>query len=162
MKTRVGAVCVIEESFVNAERMNRLVARTVAVLRKAGSSIPDATAPRDDFRIRSEYFGGVCGCYTGEGQQAARILQDELDIPLEVAYTAKALAASLRDGDDGRIADNTVLFWDTYNLKTPDIAWESVDYRQLPKAFHRYFDDDVQPLDRDRAPTPEVDGTRRL
>lgn len=41
-----------------------------------------------------------------------------------------------------------ILFWNTYNAVDFSDAINGVDYKELPEAFHRYFEEDVQPLDK--------------
>ena len=40
-----------------------------------------------------------------------------------------------------------VLFWNTYNSRDLTPLINGVDYHQLPRGFHRYFENEVQPLD---------------
>jgi len=46
------------------------------------------------------------------------------------------------------LKNKKILFWNTLNAR--DISKEilSMDYHQLPKAFHRYFEEEVQKLDK--------------
>ena len=69
-------------------------------------------------------------------------------LKLEGTYTGKALAALLHDAARGDLAGKSSLFWDTYNSRDFTDVIEGADYRKLPPAFHRYFEEDVQPLDR--------------
>jgi hypothetical protein len=66
------------------------------------------------------------------------------------AYSAKAFSALLDDAEKGLLAGKTVLFWNTYNSRDLSAAIADVDYHQLPGAFHCYFEEDVQSLDRER------------
>lgn len=70
-----------------------------------------------------------------------------LGIQLEGTYTGKALAALLADLEAGRLAGRHVLFWNTYNGQPLPAEAAALDYRQLPSAFHRYFETPFQPLD---------------
>ncbi|MBW1897036.1 MAG: hypothetical protein JRI47_08245 [Deltaproteobacteria bacterium] len=76
-------------------------------------------------------------------------MEKEEGIKLEGTYTGKALAALIRDVDKADLKDKVVLFWDTYNTRDFSDAIVSVDYQRLPRCFHHYFEEAVQPLDRD-------------
>jgi 1-aminocyclopropane-1-carboxylate deaminase/D-cysteine desulfhydrase-like pyridoxal-dependent ACC family enzyme len=39
-----------------------------------------------------------------------------------------------------------ILFWNTYNPRDLSHATKGIDYHQLPRCFHQYFEEDVQPL----------------
>ena len=47
------------------------------------------------------------------------------------------------------LKEKTALFWNTYNSRDLSSEIANVDYRNLPKACHRYFEEEVQPLDRE-------------
>ena len=70
-------------------------------------------------------------------------------IKLDGTYTGKALAALRHDAESGSLAGNTILFWNTLNSRDFSEAIAGMDYHELPRPFHRYFEEDVQPLDRD-------------
>jgi hypothetical protein len=65
-------------------------------------------------------------------------------IPLEPTYTGKALGGGLdwlkRRGEQSKV----VLFWDTYNSVDLSGLCAGVDYRSLPRGFHRYFTEPTQ------------------
>ena len=68
-------------------------------------------------------------------------------ITLDGTYTGKALAALISDTERHDVRDNVLLFWNTYNSRDISDAIANVDYHQLPRCFHRYFEENVQPLD---------------
>ncbi len=55
-----------------------------------------------------------------------------------------ALLEGLHPDTDGA---GTTLFWGTYNTQDFSALIRDVDYHELPEGFHRYFEEDVQPLD---------------
>jgi hypothetical protein len=68
---------------------------------------------------------------------------------LDGTYTGKTFAAVIADAGEQKIKkDDVVLFWNTLNAKNFSDEIEDIDYHELPKAFHRYFEQEVQPLDR--------------
>lgn len=68
-------------------------------------------------------------------------------IKLDGTYTGKAFCAMLNDLKKPSMKHKTVLFWNTYCAGSFDHITRQVDYRDLPQAFHTYFEEDVQALD---------------
>jgi hypothetical protein len=70
-----------------------------------------------------------------------RIAADELGLALETTYTGKAMAAMLQDLDKPEFANQSMLFWNTYNSRplTADLD-RPADVSRLPPEFLRYFD----------------------
>jgi hypothetical protein len=64
-------------------------------------------------------------------------------------YSAKAFAAVIDDARKGVVKDKTILFWNTYNSRDMSSTASGIDYHLLPQGFHRYFKEDVQPLDKE-------------
>jgi len=60
----------------------------------------------------------------------------------------KAFASLIDDAEKQDLKKKVVLFWNTYNSKDFSDIITTVDYHQLPRYFHRYFENEVQPLDR--------------
>jgi len=77
----------------------------------------------------------------------ARMEKNE-GIKLEGTYTGKAFAGLIDDVERQGLGDKVILFWNTYNSKDFSDVIATVDYRQLPQCFHRYFEEEVQPLDK--------------
>jgi D-cysteine desulfhydrase len=98
--------------------------------------------------LREEFYGKEYALYTEEGMRAVKLAKETEGIALEGTYTGKTFAALLADAASGALRDKTVLFWNTYNSRdfTDDV--KDMDYHILPKSLHRYFEEDVQPLER--------------
>jgi len=60
----------------------------------------------------------------------------------------KTFASLIDDAEKQDLKKKVVLFWNTYNSKDFSDTLTTVDYHQLPRYFHRYFENEVQPLDR--------------
>ncbi len=82
--------------------------------------------------------------------EAVSLMDESEGIKLEGTYTGKTLAALVNDARSGRVQDKTLLFWNTVNSRDFSSVIESIDYHSLPREFHCYFAEDVQPLDLDR------------
>jgi hypothetical protein len=80
--------------------------------------------------------------------RAASLMKEKTGIILNGSYSAKAFSALLDDASRGVLKEKTVLFWNTYNSRDLSPFTANVDYHQLPAAFHRYFEEEVQPLDK--------------
>ena len=149
MKTRVMAVRVTDALYTSIPKARKLFRATIKVLRQADPGFPDCDFPVDTFRFRHEFFGGEYGRFTEEGQQAVHLLRETENIKIEGTYTGKTLAALLADTAAGTLQNKNVLFWNTYNARDFSADIEGIDYHALPPAFHRYFEQAVQPLDRE-------------
>ncbi len=149
LRTRVMAVRVTDAIFTSIPKARRLFDKTRRLLRRAAPDFPPCPFPSATFQFRHEFFGRAYALYTEEGMRAVRLLGDTEGVSIEGTYTGKTLAALIADTTAGILRGQTVLFWNTYNARdfTSDIA--GMDYHALPPAFHRYFEEDVQPLDRE-------------
>ncbi|MBT8136762.1 MAG: pyridoxal-phosphate dependent enzyme [Gammaproteobacteria bacterium] len=143
--TEVVPVRVVRDDIGNLAGMQRLFAATNTLLHEADPAFP--LLDFDVAEIRHEQFGRKYAVFTEDGMAAKQLLAQRCGIALEGTYTAKAVAALLADRDAGRLAGKNVLYWHTYNAVDlrPRIA--GLDYRELPRDFHQYFERPVQPLD---------------
>ena len=102
----------------------------------------------DEVDIRHDFFGDQYARFTEQGIAALSLVAKSEGIGLDGTYTGKAMAA-LIDQVRGQSRRNEVtLFWNTYNARDFRDAIAEVDYHQLPRRLHRYFEEDVQPLDK--------------
>lgn len=148
LKSKVIPVRVTSERFVNYQRMLNLIKKTNALLHSADNSFPEFSFNSSEINIRQEYFGSGYAVFTEEGTNAVSLMKDYEGIKLEGTYTGKALAAIISDAENGELKDKAVLFWNTVNSRDFSKLIEPIDYHNLPKLFHRYFREEVQPLDR--------------
>ena len=66
---------------------------------------------------------------------------DELGLTLESTYTGKAMAALIRDHEQGLTRSASVMFWNTYNSRPLEIDnTVAPDFSVIPREFARYFD----------------------
>ena len=70
------------------------------------------------------------------------------NIKLEGTYTGKTFAALIDDAKKSSLRDKVVLFWNTYNSRDFSETIAAIDYHQLPRCFHRYFEEEVQQMER--------------
>lgn len=73
------------------------------------------------------------------GARAMQQVKELSHLKLDEMFTANAFAALTADAEKGVLRDKTVLWWNSYNSIDLSDEIATADYRQLPKAFHRYF-----------------------
>jgi D-cysteine desulfhydrase len=154
LSSRVVAVRVIEPALANARGMLRLLRGATSLLRRSDPGFPPLAWSLQDLQIRDDYLGAGYARFSPAGVRAARLLTELAGLPANGAYTAKAFAALAGDAAAGQLAGKAVLFWNTFNSRDLAGVAAAVDYRQLPRAFHRYFTGALQPLERETAGTP--------
>jgi D-cysteine desulfhydrase len=146
---RVVSVAVCSDRFVNAGAMVKLINRTNSLLHSLDTSFPELGFSEKDVDIRHDHFGKQYAIFTDEGMEAVSLMRECEGIKLEGTYTGKALAALKHDAESGSLQDKAVLFWNTLNSRDFSEAISDLDYHDLPRRFHRYFEEEVQPLDCD-------------
>jgi len=147
LKTRVVAVRVTSEKFVHYRGMLKLINGTNTLLHSLDESFPLFCYSVKDVDIRQDYFGVQYAAFTEKGVEAISLMNECEKIKLEGTYTGKAMAALIDDARSGKIKDKVILFWNTVNSRNfPEII-SHLDYHDLPQPFHRYFGEEVQPLD---------------
>jgi D-cysteine desulfhydrase len=148
LKCRIIAVRVIEKRLANEKKMVQLFRDTATFLRKLDLEFPELLPGEDDWTVRDDCLGGGYARFTAKAMKAASLMRERAGMILNGTYSAKAFSALLEDAEKQVLKGKTVLFWNTYNSRDLSKFAAEVDYHQLPKAFHRYFEDDVQALDR--------------
>jgi hypothetical protein len=141
-------VRVTSRNFVNEKAMIKLIDRTNSLLCSLDSSFPRLEFSEQDIDIRHRFFGEQYALFTREGMETVERMKASEGIKLEGTYTGKALSAVIEDAKNGDLRDKVVLFWNTLNSRDFSDVIATVDYHQLPRGFHRYFEEEVQPLDR--------------
>lgn len=149
LNSRVVSVGVCSEKFVNVREMIKLINKTNSLLHSLDASFPRFEFPETDIDIRHDYFGQRYALFTDEGMEAVSLMRECEGIKLDGTYTGKTLAALIDDAKNGSLRGKAVLFWNTLNSKDFSDAISNLDYHDLPRCFHHYFEEEVQPLDRD-------------
>jgi D-cysteine desulfhydrase len=112
--TRVVATRVTPATVANEAIVARLASETIALLKKCDPRFP--TLARSDLALELRegfYEPGYAEVIPAASSAVA--LARELGLKLETTYTGRAFAALLADAAAGKIADEDVLFWDTYS-----------------------------------------------
>ena len=148
LRAKIVAVRVTPAQFSSVRKARRLFAATNAILCGADPSFPNVQFPAADFLFCHDFYGREYGRYTPEAMEAVELFGQTTGVRLEGTYTGKTLAALLADVRAGRLEGKKALFWNTYNSSGLNDESGDIDYHSLPKSFHRYFEEEVQPLDK--------------
>jgi len=149
LDSRVVSVRVTSEKFVNTRGMIKLINRTNSLIHSLDVSFPIFEFSATDVDIRHDYFRKRYALFTKEAMEAVSLMKECEGIKLDGTYTGKTLAALIDDVKNGSLQGKSVLFWNTLNSRCLPESISSLDYRDLPRSFHRYFQKEVQPLDCD-------------
>jgi D-cysteine desulfhydrase len=144
LNTRVCSVAVTDTRFSSLHRAQKLLREANDLLRAADASIAKVQLDDCEFELRHDFFGEEYGRYTEAGMAAVRRAGKATGLKLEGCYTGKCAAALLHDLGSGRLEGQRVLLWNTYDAQSAAQTDEGLDYHQLPRKFHQYFDSDVQ------------------
>jgi D-cysteine desulfhydrase len=151
LRSRMNAVRVVAECIANRDAARDLFHRTNRLLHDSDPSFPLLDFPEEQCIIRDDFFGEKYALFTREGMEAVRRMQEAEGISLDGTYTGKTFAALMHDAGQGNLRNRTVLFWDTLNSRDFSEHIRNVDYHELPEELHGYFEEDVQPLDREES-----------
>jgi len=128
-----------------AQNIDKLFKDMNKYLHELDNTFPIYSYSEKNLRIDLNFAGPDYGVFTPEGLQAAQLLEKNEAIKLEGTYTAKGFAGMLHDIKN--IPNATVLFWNTYCGLDFSEQLNGLDYRNLPRVFHDYFDNNnLQPL----------------
>ncbi len=148
LKSRVVSVRVVDEKFANVIEMIKLFHKTNSLLYSLDPSFPKLEFSERDMDIRHEFFGQQYALFTKEGMEAVSYMEKCEGIKLDGTYTGKAFACLIDDAKKQQLRNKVILFWNTYNSRDFSDILSAVDYHQLPRCFHYYFENEVQPLDK--------------
>jgi 1-aminocyclopropane-1-carboxylate deaminase/D-cysteine desulfhydrase-like pyridoxal-dependent ACC family enzyme len=147
--SRVVSVAVGSEKTTNTRGMIELINKTNSLLCSLDGSFPKFEFSETDVDIRHDHAGQRYALFTEEGMEAVCMVKECEGVKLDGTYTGKALAALRHDAKNGSLRGKAILFWNTLNSRDFSDDISGLDYHDLPRPFHRYFEEEVQPLDRD-------------
>ena len=147
LRPRLVFVRVVRADIASPRRFRALYHGAARLLHRKDPRFPLAPLHRSRIEVRHEFIGPGYARFTEEGMAALAFARETFGIGLEGTYTAKAFAALLADLHAGRLAGRNALFWNTYNGQPLPAEALALDYRELPRPFHRYFETPFQPLD---------------
>jgi D-cysteine desulfhydrase len=148
LRTRVVSIRVVDKKYGNKKKFIKLFKKTLALIQSFDPSFPRAEITDDEVDIRHDFFGEQYARFTEQGMAAVDLVAKSEGIMLEGTYTGKAMAALITLFKDHGKREKVTLFWNTYNARNFLDTIKEINYHQLPRSFHRYFEEDVQPLDK--------------
>ena len=144
LKTRVIGVRVAMAWIVTKWLMARMIRDINNFMRKYDSSVPVVDVKRDDLILLEDYLGEGYASFTDCGSDCVNDMFNLENIKLEPTYTGKALGGGLDWLKKQGETEANILFWNTYNSIDLADKTATVDYKSLPKKFHKYFTEPVQ------------------
>jgi D-cysteine desulfhydrase len=140
LRARVAAVLVTDIFPPSTERLARLAARSLTLLRQCAADVPAVTVAAKDFTVIRGCVGPGYGAPTDAGRQARDLMEALEGIHLDTTYTAKCLAGMIDSVRSPEYRGGAVLFWNTYSSIDPATHLGTLpDYRRLPHPFHQFF-----------------------
>jgi D-cysteine desulfhydrase len=144
IKSRVIPVRVVDKKWIDENSVLTLYTKTITLLCTLAPSFPRQDLSVSDIRIDDDFLGKGYAQFTDEGNEAVSLMEEVEGITLDGTYTGKTFAALIADAREKKIKDEIILFWNTLNTGDVSGLIEGVDYRRLPKPFHRYFNPAAQ------------------
>ncbi len=141
LDSEVQAVRVSPREIMNRQRLDRLMAKTAAMLNRLEPDIPADLHRRTRIEVRQSFYGDGYAISNPATDAAIAVARDALGLELEPTYTGKAMAALLHDAEQARLRGASLMFWNTYNSNPlPDVPASAIDLSLLPEEFRPYFD----------------------
>lgn len=147
LPTKVIGVRVAEKWMCNAKKFASKVNGISSYLSGMDTTIPQVTVSAEEIILLDECFGEKYAEFTEEGIKAVQLMESLEGIVLEGTYTGKTLAGAIDYVKKNRLEEKTMLFWNTYDSVDLSHLAESVDYKDLPRSLHKYFELSCQKLD---------------
>jgi D-cysteine desulfhydrase len=138
LPTRVIGVSVTDRLFINRARIAHLANQTLALIGRYHPGTAGSPVVAEELTILDGYLGSGYGAVTDQAAHAVA-LAAQYGITLETTYSAKAFAALCQYAKEAPANSGPIVFWDTFNSHDLSAEAASVDYRDLPRAFHRFF-----------------------
>jgi len=134
LKTEVRGVRASSTKYVSAAVARAMAEATVALLRDADPTFPNALPELTELRIVHSQVGKGYAMPTPQGEKARALAQRLAGLELDLTYTAKTFAALVADAPSLR--GRVVLYWHTYDGRPLDVS--QVRPEDLPKDLRSY------------------------
>ena len=116
LSIQVVGVRVVPAEIAGLARARQTMKEASALLQESDPGFPLLIPEKVELHVREEFFGDGYAQPTAEAREAVALATFH-GLRLETTYTGKALAAVVADARNSRLADKTVLFWNTYNSR---------------------------------------------
>jgi len=149
IKSKVIGVRTIYQDYERetAEDIAKIHNLTSNYLNLLDPDFPKYEITPDEVLVNNNFFGGKYALITPEVHEAIKILYESESVKLEGTYTGKAFAALLDDLKNKKLENKTILYWKTNTSGSFEEITNQINYKDLPVAFHHYFEEEVQLLD---------------
>lgn len=150
VKTQIVGIGVTDPSWSSKKATLNLAAKTLEIMRKKDSSIPDVLNELEKrLIVDHSYFGGEYGVPTKEAFEAIEIAKKDY-LKLEYVYTGKTLSGLLDYIRKEKISkDEVVVFWNSKSSADLAPYVKKTKYKDLPKGFHKFFDGTIKVMKED-------------
>ena len=135
----VVGVQVAPSAFANPKAVLRLARKALKLMQRLDRSIPKVELTLADFPVERGHYGPGYGHPTPACRNAIQLMGESEEIFLDPTYTGKTFGALLARANSEH-EPGPMLFWNTLSSADLDTVAQSVDFRSLPLAFHRFFD----------------------
>jgi D-cysteine desulfhydrase len=129
-------------------KMVNLLHKVNRFLRARDNTFPLVEVQPNEIEIRCDAPGQQANTLLSQGLPLMEQVHELEDLTLDATWTAGTWVAMQRDIESENLHDKALLFWHTYNSRPPYVNTDNIDYHQLPAAFHRYFEEQPQLVNR--------------
>lgn len=144
LKSLVVPVRVVDRYVCNEYVLAFHVNNARRFLRSRGADLPARpTLPRE-IPLVNNFAGERYAKFTAECMEAVGMARRLDGIKLDGTYTGKTMAGALDFIEKHGLQKRRLLFWNTYSSVDLYPRVEDSDYRDLPRALHRYFEQPLQ------------------
>ncbi len=117
LDTRIHAVCVTPPAVSSPQRFSELFAQIDTGLHATDPAFPLFDDPLTNVSLRSEFFDSPQTFSESQIQNALKCALARGGLQLDTTYTGRAMAILIADAQQDALADQNVVFWNTYNSR---------------------------------------------
>ncbi len=145
VKTQVIGIGVTDPTWSSKKATLDLAVRALELMRTEDSSIPDVSdVIGERLIVNHGYFGGQYGVPTEEAMEAIEIAKKD-KLKLEYVYTGKTLSGLIDYIRKNKLQkDEIVVFWNSKSSADLTSVTKEVNYQDLPRKFHKFFEGSVK------------------
>lgn len=147
LKTKVKGIRVSGRAECGFEAARDIFTEAIKIISRYVPEFGRFRLTEDLLEVVDGYVGTGYAHFTQEGMASLKLLKKTDGILLDGTYTGKAMAALIDDAVGGKLKGKNVLFVNTYNSVDFAEKIKGVDYHDLPRSYHRYFEEEDQPLE---------------
>ncbi|MBD3213457.1 MAG: pyridoxal-phosphate dependent enzyme [Candidatus Lokiarchaeota archaeon] len=141
LKTKLYGVTIIDSN--TKEDVITYAMQTWKLMKHTHHSLPEIEYEnlKNRLVILDEFYGDGYGYPTEKGENAIRLIKKTDDILLDSTYTGKTMSAMISFINENKkdLLDTHILFWNTFNSISQSKEINKVQFRDLPKKFHPFF-----------------------